>query len=113
MHIQTVFAHVDCSDLKRSSLWYGKLLGTKPDRNPMPGLWEWQVTTSAALQLYEDKESAGKSTLTLGVPSVEAERKKLVEEGLEPGEVERATSLFLVRLRDPDNNLVVLASAHP
>ena len=111
MSIQTVFAHVSCDDLKTSLPWYEKLFGKPPMREPMPGLAEWQFTDSAEVQLFEDKTHAGHSTLTLGVLPIEPERKRLVDAGLNPGPIEEADDYFIMRVRDPDQNLVVFASA--
>jgi hypothetical protein len=111
MGIETVFAHISCSDLARSTAWYEKLFGRPPLRRPMPGLVEWQFSDSAEVQLSEQKEHAGHSTLTLGVLPMEPERTRLVEAGLEPGPIEQAGDHFIMQLRDPDQNLVVLASA--
>ena len=77
----------------------------------MPGLAEWQFSDSAEVQLFEDKEKAGTSTLTLGVLPLAPERQRLVDAGLEPGPIEEADNFYIVRMRDPDGNLVVLASA--
>jgi len=111
MAIQTIFAHVSCSDLKTSEAWYAKLFGKSATRHPMERLAEWQLTESAELQLYEDKPHAGHSTLTLGVMPLGEERKRLAEAGLDPGPIETASHFYLLRMRDPDGNLVVLASA--
>lgn len=111
MSIETIFANVSCSDLETSVAWYEKLFGRSPTRRPMPGLAEWQLTESAEMQLYEAKEHAGHSTLTLGVMPIEPERERLEAAGLRPGPVEPADDYFILRLRDPDGNLVVLASA--
>jgi len=110
MGIETVFANVSCSNLETSLPWYEKLFGKPPTRQPMAGLAEWHFTESAEVQLHESKENAGKSTLTLGVLPMEPER-RLGEIGLNPSAIEQAQDYFLVRLRDPDGNLVVLASA--
>jgi hypothetical protein len=96
---------------RKSAIWYTKLFGKPPIRRPMPGLVEWQFTESAEVQLYEQKEHAGHSILTVGVLLLEAERKRLEEAGLEPGPIEEAKDFFIMRIRDPDQNLVVLASA--
>jgi hypothetical protein len=77
----------------------------------MPRLAEWQLTESAELQLYEAEEHAGHSTLTLGVLPLESERERLVAAGLECGSIEQAEHFFIMKIRDPDQNLVVLASA--
>jgi hypothetical protein len=111
MTIATIFAQVSCSDLETSLPWYEKLFGKPPLRRPMPGLAEWQFTDSAEVQLFEAREHAGHSTLTLGVLPLEPERKRLVEAGLDPGPIEAASDFFIMRIRDPDNNLVVFASA--
>ena len=111
MSIQTVFAHISCADLTTSLPWYEKLFGNPPIRQLMPGLAEWQFTDSAEVQLFEDKTHAGHSTLTLGVLPIEPERQRLVEAGLNPGPIEEADDYFIMRMRDPDQNLVVFASA--
>jgi catechol 2,3-dioxygenase-like lactoylglutathione lyase family enzyme len=111
MAIETIFARVSCSNLETSAAWYEKLFGRAPARKPMAGLLEWQFTASAGMQLFEDKTHAGTSTLTVGVLPIETEHRRLVEAGLDPGPIEAATSHSLIRLRDPDGNLVVFASA--
>jgi hypothetical protein len=111
MAIATIFAQVSCSDLETSLPWYEKLFGKPPLRRPMVGLAEWQFTESAEVQLFEAKEHAGHSTLTLGVLPLQRERDRLEQAGLQPGPIEQASDFFILRLRDPDQNLIVLASA--
>lgn len=111
MSIQTIFAHVSCADINVSALWYEKLFGKAPIRRPMPGLVEWQFSDSAEVQLHEEKEHAGSSTLTLGVLPLEPERKRLEQTGLKPGPIEETNGYFIMRIRDPDHNLIVFASA--
>ena len=111
MSVKTIFAHVSCRDLETSVDWYTKLFGQPPTRRPMAGLAEWHFTDSAEVQLFEQAEHAGHSTLTLGVLPMEPERKRLLAAGITPGEIEQATSSFIMRLRDPDENLIVFASA--
>jgi hypothetical protein len=112
MSIATIFAHLSCSDIEVSTTWYEKLFGQAPARRPMPGLVEWQFSDSAEVQLYEEKEHAGHSTLTIGVLPLEPERKRLLDAGLEPGPIEDTGSYFIMRMRDPDQNLIVFASAN-
>jgi hypothetical protein len=111
MSIATIFAHVSCSNLAVSVSWYEKLFGKPPIRRPMPGLAEWQFTDSAEVQLFEAKAHAGHSTLTLGVLPLEPERERLIAAGLAPDPIEAADDFFIMRLRDPDQNLIVFASA--
>jgi len=111
MSISTIFANVSCSNLDTSIRWYGRLFGKPPTRRPIPRLAEWHLTDSAEFQLYEAKEHAGHSTLTLRVLPLEPERTRLLTAGLACGPIEQAEHVYLMRMRDPDKNLVVLASA--
>lgn len=111
MPISTIFAQVSCSDLETSIDWYTKLFGRPPLGRPMPGLAEWQFTDSAEVQLFEAREHAGHSVLTLGVLPLDPERVRLQAAGLAPGPIEEADYVYILRMRDPDDNLVVFAGA--
>ncbi len=78
----------------------------------MSGLVEWQFSDGAEVQLYEQKEHAGHSMLTLGILPLEPERKRLQEAGLKPGPIEQTNGYFIMRPNDPDKNLIVFATAH-
>ena len=110
MGIKTILANISCSNLEVSLPWYQKLFGVPPTRRPMEGLAEWHFTDSAEVQLYENKTNAGKSTLTIGVLPIEPEQRRLSEQGLEPGPIETTKDFFLIRINDPDGNLVVMVS---
>jgi len=78
---------------------------------PRADRWRAWFTDSAEVQLFEDKAHAGTSTLTLGVLPLEPERQRLQQAGLDPGPIEQADNFFIMRMHDPDRNLVVFASA--
>ncbi len=109
MAINKIYAHLNCSDLAASIEWYRRLFGRQPDARPMDGLAEWQHRDSGGFQLFENPAEAGHGTLTLFVDGLRAEHSRLAETGFHPGDIEAATSTILVRLRDLDGNLVVLA----
>ena len=109
MTLAAIYAHLSCSDLTRSSAWFTSLFGREPDARPMAGLAEWHHQTTAGFQLFEHARNAGHGTLTLIVAAVRDEHARLVRARLDPGEVEAADDTTIVRLRDPDGNLVVLA----
>jgi hypothetical protein len=111
MGIETIVANISCSNLEVSLPWYQRLFGVPPTRRPMAGLAEWHFTDSAEVQLYENKANAGKSTLTIGVLPLEPEHLRLSEHGLEPGPIESTDNFFIMRINDPDGNLVVMVSA--
>lgn len=110
MGVETILANISCANLEVSLPWYQKLFGVAPARRPMDGLAEWHFTESAEVQLYENKANAGRSTLTIRVLAIDPEHRRLAAEGLEPGPIETTKEFFLVRLNDPDGNLVVMVA---
>jgi hypothetical protein len=107
MALDKIFAQLSCSDLTKSIGWFGTIFGREPDARPMDGLVEWHHA-NAGLQLFQG-ENAGRGTLTLIVSGLQDEHRRLSDAGLTPGAIESGNYVNLVRLRDPDNNLVVLA----
>ena len=108
MSIAKVYANLSCRDLSASTRWFAVLFGRDRDAAPMEGLHEWDCG-SGGLQLYEKPEHAGAGTLTLIVDDIEAERARLDAAGLVVADLEEADYTTIMRLRDPDGNLVVLA----
>ena len=113
MAVQRIYAHLSCSDLAASLPWFEALFAREPDARPMDGLAEWHHRDAAGLQLFENPADAGRGTLTLIVEGLRDEHARLEKAGLRPGEVEAGDATSLVRLRDPDENLVVLAQPRP
>ena len=109
MAIEKTFAHVSCLNLDRSKQWYAKLFDRAADAEPMAHLAEWHHGRDTGMQLFEDEASAGKSTLTLIVNALAEEHERLTSRGLSPGAVEGGEKISILRMKDPDGNLVVLA----
>ncbi|QDT14814.1 VOC family protein [Alienimonas californiensis] len=109
MPLRRIFAHLSCSDPSASGAWFAALFNREPDARPMGSLQEWHHGDAAGLQLFENPADAGHGTLTLIVDGLPAERARLEAAGLNPGPIEPANYVRLIRLRDPDGNLVVLA----
>ena len=109
MSLKKIYAHLSCTELSKSTAWFERLFARKPDARPMDGLAEWHHADNAGFQLFENPGDAGHATLTLIVDDIDAEHDRLARAELEPGPVERADTVNLIRLRDPDGNLVVLA----
>ncbi|MEO1038489.1 MAG: glyoxalase/bleomycin resistance/dioxygenase family protein [Pseudomonadota bacterium] len=100
---------MNCVSISTSEAWFSELFGREPDAKPMAGLCEWCHGDSAGLQLFENGKDAGHGALTMIVRDLHAERVRLEAAGLAPGPIEPATTTSLVRLTDPDRNLIVLA----
>ncbi len=88
MTIATIFAQVSCSDLA-ASIAVRKAVRKAALAPTMPGLAEWQFIKSAAVQLFEAREHAGHSTLTLGVLPLEPERERFWQPDCRPARSKR------------------------
>jgi hypothetical protein len=109
MPLTKIYANLSCSDLADSAAWFGKIFARSPDARPMAGLAEWHHEASSGFQLYQDPDKAGNGTMTLIVDDLVVEIARLGEEGIVTGKIEEADYTSIVRLEDPDGNLVVLA----
>lgn len=76
MNIKNVYAGIMTSDIAKASNWYEKLFERKCDYNPMEILQEWDFTGGGVLQLVEDSNRAGSSSITLLVDDIESIKKK-------------------------------------
>lgn len=109
MELSAIYAQLSCADLGRSVVWFSTVFARRPDAQPMQGLAEWHHGKEAGFQLYEDAEHAGKGTMTLIVDDIKSERERLMKSGIQAARIEVADYTTIMRLRDPDGNLVVLA----
>ena len=109
MSLHKIYAQLNCSDLDASIRWFTAVFNRGPDARPMEGLAEWHHADTAGFQLFQNPSDAGHGTLTLFLRALETERQRLDTAGLSPGDIEQASYVRLIRLRDPDGNLVVLA----
>ena len=111
MTIKNVLAGVAVSHLSPAIAWYERLIGRAPDQQPMPGLAEFHFGQGGWLQLFEDGERAGRSSVTLTVASLEDEINRL--KALDVATSSRTQSDYVdtAIVTDPDGNQVVLAEA--
>jgi catechol 2,3-dioxygenase-like lactoylglutathione lyase family enzyme len=96
---------VPVRDLAAARRWYETLLEVEaPDLEPVDGVVEYRVG-SCWLQLSEDHSGPGGWVFRIGVPDVRAERRRLLELGLDVGDlVEIDTVIAFCDFRDPDGN---------
>ena len=106
-----VLAHLAVSDVDAARHWYARLFDAPPSAEPMDGLLEWHVSGGAGVQVWQDAERAGRSCTVLGVGGahqLDALAERLAAAGLAHGGVEPGGGARLLRLVDPDGNLVVV-----
>ena len=106
-HTTTV---LNVADHELGVAWYSDLFGREPDRRPMEGSAEWQVTTTSAVMADADADTAGVGNLLLGVDGLDATTSELYEREivLEPYTVPSGQSR-LAELADPSGNTVTFA----
>jgi catechol 2,3-dioxygenase-like lactoylglutathione lyase family enzyme len=98
---------VPVRDLAAARRWYETLLEVdKPDLEPVAGVVEYQVG-ACWLQLSQDDGGPGGWVFRIGVPNVRAERRRLLDLGIEVDDLIEIDGLIaFCDFRDPDGNVL-------
>jgi catechol 2,3-dioxygenase-like lactoylglutathione lyase family enzyme len=105
-----VLSAVAVADIESAIGWYGKLLGRDYDSRPMKEAAEWTLADGGGIQLVWDRQRAGKSMTTIGVPDIEQLVADLGSRGITTQATPRSSSPFrLAQVTDPDGNLLTFA----
>src|SRR5215216_5309908 len=70
---------LNLSDHDLGVAWYSDVFGREPDRRPMEGSAEWQLTPTSAVMVYDDADAAGGGSIILGVNDLNTEATELYE----------------------------------
>jgi len=109
MALKNALAFIAVRDIEASARWYRMLLGREADTQPMKGLAEWQFEAGGWLQVNENKQLAGRSSVTLVETDLDDRINKLKKAGIEPKSVMRGGQVSVAIITDPDGNQVVFA----
>jgi hypothetical protein len=101
---------LNVADHELGVAWYSDLFGREPDRRPMEGSAEWQLTPTGAVMVYADTDAAGRGHVIVGVDDVDAIATEVYEREivLEPYTVESG-QFRLAQIDDPSGNTVTFA----
>ena len=110
MNLQKIYPFLLTADLAAAEAWYTKLLGRGPDHRPMKTLVQWELSDQGGVGLSTDEEIAGKGVVFIIVDDVAAERRRLQGLGIMPGDDIKGDYSTLAQVRDPDGNLLTLAT---
>lgn len=110
MKLQKIYTALLTADLAAAEAWYTKLLGRAPDNRPMHTLVQWELVDQGGLALSSDGEIAGRGVMFLYVDDLAAERRRLEGLGIVLGDDVEGDYSTLAQVRDPDGNLLTLAS---
>jgi len=108
--LQKAYTALLAADLASAEAWYTKLLGRGPDYRPMPTMVEWELFDQGGLVLATDALIAGRGVMFLIVDDVAAERRRLQNLGIMLGDDIKGDYSTLAQVRDPDGNLITLAT---
>ena len=110
MMLHKIYTALLTADLAAGLDWYTKLLGRKPDHRPMDTLVQWELFGQGGLMLSTSDEIAGKGVVFLYVDDLAAERRRLQSLGITLGDDIDGDYSTLAQVRDPDGNVVTLAT---
>jgi predicted enzyme related to lactoylglutathione lyase len=109
MKLQKIYTILRVADMVAAEGWYTKLLGRGPDNRPMPTLVQWEFD-QGSVGLSSDDLIAEKSAMFLIVADLAAERRRLKGLGILLGGDMKGDYSTLAQVRDPDGNLITLAT---
>jgi hypothetical protein len=112
MGITSTTTVLNVADHELGVAWYSDLFGREPDRQPMEGSVEWQLTDTSAVMVCADAAAAGGATLIVGVSDLDVQAAELYEREivLEPYTVPSG-QFRLAELQDPSGNTVTFAES--
>lgn len=109
--IRGMFAGCIVRDSRRSEQWYSRLFEREPDARPMPGLMEWHLAETFGVQVWNDPDRAGCSSLVLEETDLDAAAARLTAVDIHHNGPQPGGGARILQLTDPDGNTVVLAGA--
>jgi len=107
---QKIYTSLLAADLAAAEDWYSKLLARGPDYRPMETLVQWELFDNGGLMLSTSDEIAGRGVIFLYVDDIATERRRLHGLGIVLGDDIEGDYSTLAQVRDPDGNLVTLAT---
>jgi predicted enzyme related to lactoylglutathione lyase len=110
LELEKIYTSLLTADLAAAERWYMKLFGRGPDYRPMPTLLHWELSGQGGLMLSSSEEIASRGSIFLYVADLAAERRRLEEAGIAFGNDIPGDYSTLAQVRDPDGNLITLAT---
>jgi catechol 2,3-dioxygenase-like lactoylglutathione lyase family enzyme len=109
MAVINALAGIAVTDIAAATAWYRRLLDRGPDEEPMAGLAEWRFDIGGWIQVFEDKDRAGSSSVTFAEDDFEGRLSDLKAKGIPIGPATRSDTIKTAIIKDPDGNQLVFA----
>ncbi|WP_211588889.1 VOC family protein [Allorhizocola rhizosphaerae] len=101
------------TDHETAVKWYQKWIGRGPDVEPMEGVAEWELAKNAWIQVSVDPDSAGRTTVVVGVEDIEAQRSACAAAGVDMGAVNDYGFVKTAEAVDPAGNKIMFVQEVP
>lgn len=107
--VQGIYAAAVVKDFDAALSWYSAFMGREPDDTPFPGMAQWRNMGAAGLQVWQDDQRAGNAIMTIVVPDLALERRRLAN--IELALKNEASGDFgaVAQLFDPEGNQINLS----
>lgn len=112
MTIKAALAGIAVFNLEESIVWYERLLGRPPDRRPMDNLAEWRFASGGGIQVFEDSERGGTSSVTLVDTDIDERIGELKKQDISIRSVSNSAIARICIIGDPDGNQIVFAQSN-
>jgi predicted enzyme related to lactoylglutathione lyase len=87
--------------------WYQSWIGRPPDVEPTEDVAEWQLAENAWIQVSVDPESAGRTTVVVGVKDIDRQRAISAAGGVAVGDVSDYGFIKTAEAVDPAGNKIL------
>ena len=109
MALKNVYAGIMTTDIETAKRWYENLFDRNSDYNPMKILHEWDFPNGGVLQLVEDKDRAGGSSITLLVEDIDEVRQNLADKKIKAEQQTESEIAKTITIFYPENNRITFA----
>jgi hypothetical protein len=106
-NLASVVGVLPVTDHVKAVTWYQKWIGRAPDVEPMEGIAEWQLAENAWIQVAVDPESAGHTTVVVGVKDIDAQRSACAAVEVAVGDVSDYGFVKTAEAVDPAGNKIL------
>lgn len=110
LSIDSAVSVLQVKNLKEAIEWYSKLLGRKPDISLKKGVFEWQLTKNAWLQIITDTSNLnrlGKGRIIISVNGIQDQKKTCDDENIASSEIfEYLPFIKMFKVIDLDGNQI-------
>jgi hypothetical protein len=106
-NLVSVVGVLPVTDHAKAVTWYQKWIGRAPDVEPMDGIAEWQLSENAWIQVTVDPESAGHTTVVVGVKDIDAQRSACAAVEIAVGDVNDYGFVKTTEAIDPAGNKIL------